>query len=164
MHSALKKIRENLTMTQADVSALIGVPLSTIRNWEQGKRNPPSWTLNLLIDRMMKERNEANETIDESSGVLSFMTIKKSIDKIAKQYDVKRMYLFGSYAKGEAKATSDVDLYMESELYGMDYFEFIEKLREQLHKKVEVLSQRTIEKDSTIDNEIRKTGVLIYER
>ncbi|MDD5070721.1 MAG: nucleotidyltransferase domain-containing protein, partial [Candidatus Omnitrophica bacterium] len=33
-------------------------------------------------------------------------------------------YLFGSYVKGQATASSDIDLYMESDLYGLEYFEF----------------------------------------
>jgi len=72
--------------------------------------------------------------------------------------------LFGSYAKGEATGHSDIDLFMESELFGLDYFEFIEALREHLGKKIELLSNKTIEKSSRIDLEIQNTGILIYQR
>jgi len=57
-----------------------------------------------------------------------------------------------------------VDLYMVSSLYGLEYFEFVEELRLALKKKVEVLSNKTVEKQSKIEEEITKTGVLIYER
>lgn len=53
---------------------------------------------------------------------------------------------------------------MESDLYGLEYFEFAEELRENLKKRVEVLSNKTIKKHSKIDEEIKRTGVLIYER
>lgn len=53
---------------------------------------------------------------------------------------------------------------MESDLYGLEYFDFVEQLRENLKKKVEVLSNKTIQEHSKIDEEIKKTGVLIYER
>ena len=53
---------------------------------------------------------------------------------------------------------------MESELYGLKYFEFVEQLRENLKKKMEVLSNKTIQEQSKIEEEIKKTGVLIYER
>ncbi|MDR2578742.1 MAG: nucleotidyltransferase domain-containing protein [Chitinispirillales bacterium] len=36
--------------------------------------------------------------------------IQEKVVPIAKQYGVERMYLFGSYARGDAKAKSDIDL------------------------------------------------------
>lgn len=164
MNQSLKAIRENLGLTQLDISNLIGIPVNTIRNWEQEIRTPSEWTLNLLIDRILRESNEQHTLIDESNSILSFLTIKKCVSKIAEKYAIKRIYLFGSYIKGQAKANSDIDLYMESDLYGLEYFEFVEQLRENLKKKVEVLSNKTIREHSKIDEEIKKTGILIYER
>lgn len=164
MNQPLKVIRENLGLTQLEISNLIGIPINTIRNWEQETRTPNEWTLNLLIDRILRESNEKKAIVDESTGILSFMTIKKNVTKIAEKYDIKRIYIYGSYVKGEATENSDIDLYMESDLYGLEYFEFVEQLREHLKKKVEVLSNRTIQEHSRIDEEIKRTGVLIYER
>lgn len=164
MNQSLKAIRENLGLTQLEISNLIGIPVNTLRNWEQETRTPSEWILNLLIDRILRESNEQHSVVDESTSILSFLTIKKSVAKIAEKYDVKRIYLFGSYVKGQATASSDIDLYMESDLYGLEYFEFVEQLRGNLKKKVEVLSNKTIQEHSKIDEEIKKTGVLIYER
>lgn len=164
MNQSLKAVRENLGLTQLEISNLIGIPVNTIRNWEQETRTPSEWTLNLLIDRVLRESNEQYTVVDESTGILSFLTIKKGVAKVAEKYDIKRIYLFGSYVKGQATANSDIDLYMESDLYGLEYFEFIEQLRGNLKKKVEVLSNKTIQEHSKIDEEIKKTGVLIYER
>lgn len=164
MNQSLKTVRENLGFTQLEISNLIGIPLNTIRNWEQEIRTPSEWTLNLLIDRILRDSNEQYTVVDESTGILSFLTIKKGVTEIAEKYHIKRIYLFGSYVKGQATANSDVDLYMESDLYGLEYFEFVEQLRENLKKKVEVLSNKTVQEQSKIDEEIKKTGVLIYER
>ena len=164
MNQSLKTVRENLGLTQLEISSLIGIPVNTIRNWEQEARTPSEWALNLLIDRILRESNEQHNVVDEATGILSFLTIKKNISEIAKKYDIERVYLFGSYVKGQATENSDVDLYMESDLYGLEYFEFVEQLRENLKKKVEVLSNKTVQKQSKIDEEIKKTGVLIYER
>lgn len=164
MNQSLKAIRENLGLTQLEISNLIGIPVNTLRNWEQETRTPSEWILNLLIDRILRESNEQHSVVDESTSILSFLTIKKSVAKIAEKYDIKRIYLFGSYVKGQATASSDIDLYMESDLYGLEYFEFVEQLRGNLKKKVEVLSNKTIQEHSKIDEEIKKTGVLIYER
>jgi len=164
MHPSLKIVRNNLNLTQKEVSNMIGVPINTIRNWEQESRIPSSWALNVLIDRMLGEINQQNIAVDESTGILSFLTIKKGVSKVAEKYDIERVYLFGSYSKGQATEDSDVDFYMISNLYGLEYFEFIEELRETLNKKIEVLSNKTVHENSKIEEEISKTGILIYER
>ena len=41
--------------------------------------------------------------------------IKEKIVPIAKQYDLSKIYLFGSYARGEADEKSDVDIALELE-------------------------------------------------
>lgn len=47
-----KAIRAASKLTQAEFAARIGVPLETVRNWEQGKRSPrgPARALLRLID------------------------------------------------------------------------------------------------------------------
>jgi predicted nucleotidyltransferase len=40
-------------------------------------------------------------------------TIKFCVEPIAKDYGIKKIYLFGSYAKGTANEDSDVDLLIE---------------------------------------------------
>ncbi|MGD9964565.1 MAG: nucleotidyltransferase domain-containing protein [Candidatus Izemoplasmatales bacterium] len=164
MSNNIKIIRDNLELTQEQVSLLTGVPVKTLRNWEQEVRKPSEWTIDLVMDRLLRVKLEEYAKIDEFTGVLSYLTIKENISKIAKNYDIEKVYLFGSYVKGQATQNSDVDLYMESDLYGLEYFEFVEQLREKLKKKVEVLSNKTIQEYSKIDEEINKTGVLIYER
>ena len=46
-------VRARTRLTQAQFAARIGVPLETVRNWEQGKRSPrgPARALLKLIDR-----------------------------------------------------------------------------------------------------------------
>ncbi|MBQ7564934.1 MAG: nucleotidyltransferase domain-containing protein [Lachnospiraceae bacterium] len=43
----------------------------------------------------------------------SINRIKEAVEPIAKEYGVKRVFLFGSYAKGTATESSDVDLLIE---------------------------------------------------
>ena len=37
---AVRELRRRAKLTQAQFAARLGVPLETIRNWEQGKRSP----------------------------------------------------------------------------------------------------------------------------
>ena len=164
MKCSIKTVRENINLTQEQVSSLTGVPVKTLRNWEQEIRTPSEWTSDLIVDRLLRIKLEEQLQIDDESGVLSFLTIKEKVQEIAKDYDIEKIFLFGSYVKGEANEQSDVDIYMESDLFGLSYFEFAEILRTKLHKRIGLLSNKTIEKMSDVYNEIKNTGVLIYER
>ena len=48
-----RNIRARTKLTQAEFAARIGVPIETVRNWEQGKRQPrgPARALLKLIDQ-----------------------------------------------------------------------------------------------------------------
>lgn len=164
MKSAIRVIRKNLGLTQTELSFKLGIPINTIRNWEQEIRKTSDWIIDLCIDRLLREKAEHESLLETSKDVLSFLTLKNKISNLAKKYDVDRIYLFGSYAKGQADANSDIDLYMESNLYGLEYFEFAEALRNALNKSIELLSDKTIQRDSLIHREIKQTGVIIFER
>jgi len=164
MSKNIKILRENLELTQEQVSLLTGVPVKTLRNWEQEVRKPSEWTIDLVMDRLLRVKMEEYFMNDESTGVISFLTIKENVNALAKNYDIDKIYLFGSYIKGTATKDSDIDIFIESTLYGLDYFGFAEALRERLGKKIGLLSNRTVEANSLIENEIYKTGVIIYER
>ena len=51
---------------------------------------------------------------DINPSVLTIKQIKDRILPILAKHNIHEVYLFGSYARGEAKNTSDVDIYCES--------------------------------------------------
>lgn len=79
-----------------------------------------------------------------------------------KKYDIKSCYLFGSYAKGKEKETSDVDLLIDSEITGLDFYGLVEELRNALHKKIDLLTMKSISNNSVMLTEILKDGIKIY--
>jgi putative transcriptional regulator len=48
-----RQVRSQTRLTQAEFAARIGVPIETVRNWEQGKRRPrgPARALLKLLDQ-----------------------------------------------------------------------------------------------------------------
>ena len=151
----IKKLREIFNLTQLELATLLGIPLKSIQNWEQGQRIPSPWVIDLIYDRALINK--------QNNKVLTYLEIKKAVKEVASKHDIKRVYLFGSYAKGLATPNSDIDLYIESNIYGLDYFELSEEFRIALKDhKVDMLSPKTVIKNSPIELEIKQSGILIY--
>lgn len=89
--------------------------------------------------------------------------IRDRTTPIAKAYGIGRMSLFGSYARGEAKEDSDVDLYIErGKLKSLlQYFDFIYELENALDCHVDVVT--TGIEDKQFLSAIMQEGVLLYE-
>ena len=90
-------------------------------------------------------------------------TIRKIVTPIARSFGIKRVYLFGSYAKGNANANSDVDLLIEKgtsmsllKLSGMR-----QMVQEALDISVDLVTTSGIEEE--FKNEIAGTEILLYE-
>ena len=79
---------------------------------------------------------------DIDSKVLTIKAIKEKIKPIMSKHNIKDVYLFGSYARGEANSNSDIDIYCDSgdlrSLY--DEVSFKEELENALNKKVDVIT------------------------
>ena len=75
-----------------------------------------------------------------------------------------KVYLFGSYSKEKATETSDVDLLVDSGLHGLKFLGLSEDIRTALDKDADVFDVSHIEPQSRIDNEIKDTGVVLYEK
>lgn len=94
-------------------------------------------------------------------------TIKEIADivkPIAEQYGVKKMYLFGSYARGEATEDSDVDFRIDKgSLKGLFSLSGLRiSISEALDKDVDLLTTNSLSDDFI--NEIKDDEVLIYEQ
>ena len=88
--------------------------------------------------------------------------IKTILQPIFMDYNIKKAILFGSYAKGLAKKYSDVDILVDSGLKGLAFFGLLEDVTTSLGKDVDMIDTSQLEKDSEVDKEIAKSGVLIY--
>jgi predicted nucleotidyltransferase len=77
---------------------------------------------------------------------------------------VKKVYLFGSYARGEADEKSDVDLLIDwdyAKIIGFDYVMWWEQIKEILHKEVDFVSVKYV--SPLIESDVNKDKILIYE-
>ena len=78
------------------------------------------------------------------------------------EYNIIYCYLFGSYAKGTADEKSDVDLLISGTVSGLRFYELAEKLREKLHKRVDLLDVNQLMGNINLLNEVLSDGLKIY--
>ena len=74
--------------------------------------------------------------------------IKPQIIKIIKKSGIKKAGIFGSYARGEQKASSDIDILIEP-TKEIGFFEIIkleDELKNKLNKKIDLLTYASIHK------------------
>ena len=92
--------------------------------------------------------------------------IKTKLRKLLKEKPVYKVILFGSYAKNEANENSDIDLLIDTNgaLKGFALLKLICEIQEKLNKEIDGYEKYEIIEDSFIDQEIKKTGVVIYEK
>ncbi|MCL2766775.1 MAG: nucleotidyltransferase domain-containing protein [Peptococcaceae bacterium] len=95
--------------------------------------------------------------------MLTQYRIREIVKEIAPQYGIKQVYLFGSYARGDATEESDVDIRVVGgniptlfELGGL-----YEDLIESLGRRVDVVLTKNIK--SGFYDVIRDEEVLIYD-
>ena len=102
--------------------------------------------------------------IDEEHGLLTIEDITRKCSKVLEQYDINFCYLFGSYAKGKATATSDVDLLISANVKGLKFYGLVEEIRGALRKKVDILDINQLKDNIELTEEIFKDGIKIYPK
>ena len=96
-------------------------------------------------------------------GTQTISNLKSVIGQLANQYGAERVYLFGSYARGEETERSDIDLRIDrGAIRGLQFAGLLGDLEDALGKKVDLIPT------SGMDESFRKTiapeEVLLYER
>ena len=153
----LKKLRLSKGLTQEEVSKLLGITRRTYIKYEQNENNIPKSKKDYIYYVL-----EKYGFVDEEHGILDLEKIKLICKSVFDQYEVNYAYLFGSYAKGKASNTSDIDILISMNISEYNYFELIEDLREKLKKKIDLLDISQINNNAILINEILKDGIKIY--
>jgi len=96
-----------------------------------------------MLDSISNRNAYIRELIleDVSPSVLTIKQIKERIKPVMERHHIKDIYLFGSYARGEAHRSSDVDIYCDrgdvKTLWEHSAFE--DELKDALGKDVDVI-------------------------
>jgi len=93
--------------------------------------------------------------------------INRFVDFLSKELNVKRVILFGSYARGTATEDSDIDIAIESSDFGDNYVKDWQKLYRCVWRSGvdPIIEPRPLHPagNTLINEEIVKNGIVIYE-
>jgi len=155
--SALKELRIEKGFTQQQVADMAGMSLRSYKSYENDVKKEGTLKYNYVLGKL-----QTINPIDEENGILSLKMITEKCKIVFEAYPVQYCVLFGSYAKGTANESSDVDLLVAADVRGLQFFGMVEKLRNALHKKVDVLDLEQLRGNLELTNEILKDGIKIY--
>ena len=98
--------------------------------------------------------------------IYSIDEIKEILFEILSKTEVEKAILFGSYAKKKPTPNSDIDILLDSngKVKGLKFYSIMGQIKEKLKKEVDVIEKSEINKNSKIEEEIEKTGVIVYEK
>jgi uncharacterized protein len=93
---------------------------------------------------------------------------KKVLIDLCKKHKVDSLFIFGSYAKGNEKQDSDVDLLVtfgDIDLYNYfdNYYSFLKSMEELFNKKIDLVSEKYI-RNPYLKKSIDDSKVMLYER
>lgn len=99
-----------------------------------------------------------------SDKIYSIDEIQKIVSTIARDYGVERVYLFGSYARGEATEKSDIDLCIDKgQLRGLLKLSgLLSDFSDSLNKPVDLVTSNSL--DPAFSDNIRKEVIVLYEQ
>ena len=153
----LKACRIEKKLTQAEAAQRLGISLRSYITYENDASKEETVKYRFLLQEIQKI-----DPLDEEHGILTIDDIREISSSIFSSYPIDFCYLFGSYAKGTAVDTSDVDLLISTTISGLRYYERTERLRQALHKKVDLLEVKQLLNNEELLIEVLKDGVRIY--
>lgn len=98
--------------------------------------------------------------------IYTIREIKSTLKFLLADKPVKKVVLFGSYAKQTATKNSDIDLIVDTDgkLRGFDFIKLVCQIENAFQKKLDCFEQYEIIPGSKMDLEIKNTGVTVYDR
>lgn len=150
----LQQLRKELGITQVQAANLCGVSRRTYQTYEETNNNKDA--ANILYEKL-KEIGFFN------GPVYGKKFIKETCSKIFANYpEIECAFLYGSYARGEAKPESDIDILVVCPAMGMKFFSLAGELSKAFSKDVDLKSHRQAIADANFLGEVLKDGIKIY--
>ena len=116
-------------------------------------------------------KNLIRRDLRGNNNILSQDSIRLLIRPVAKKYNIDKIYLFGSYARGDATPESDVDLMIEGGVFEgfQGYQQLCAAFQQALEKETDVAEYEAVKRNQTrsgrrFRDHFEKDKVLVYEQ
>lgn len=157
-------------MTKYQLAKKCGLPYGTLNDIITGKTDIAKCTGETLHKVANAVGCTVDELLAERFGTCAFdlNRIKKLIAPIAEKYGLRSVYVFGSYARGEASEDSDVDIMIDRKgssvhgIFGMNAL--FNELKEVLGKEIDLVTVQSLNQASTLGRNADFAENVIKER
>ncbi len=133
--------------------------VKSIREGKKFKKERIYLGANLNKEELKEKADQADKKLTENKINKNLIEIKSKIIKILKKNKIKKAGIFGSYAKGEQKKNSDIDILVEPPKgIGFGFIGIQFELENKLNKKVDLVSYNGLSpylKDKILSQEVR---------
>ncbi len=133
-----------------------------VRNMREGKKFKKQRIylgVNLTKDKLEKKQEQADKKLIQDKVNKTLNQIKPKIIQVLKKNNIKKAGIFGSYAKGEQKKNSDIDILVEPPKgIGFGFAGIEIELENKLGKKVDLVTYKYISpyiKKQVLNEEVR---------
>lgn len=154
----LKQKRKKLGITQIQAANACKVSRRTYQTYEETNK------INNTYAELYKKLEEIG-LFDGSNYISNPKYIKLVCSEvISKKYkEVRCVYLFGSYSRGEATGKSDVDLLVVSRSRDANFDTLSKDLEKRLNKKVDIISHKQLMNNEILLKKVLTEGIKIYD-
>ena len=113
MNLEIKELRKRTGLSQREFASSYGIPLSTLRKWEQGDAKPAPYIVSLIASRLQDRDYASCDTTDKKEAarrrIKDLLALQKKLCSEYSENDFN-VFLFGSYPTVRFKDDSDVDI------------------------------------------------------
>lgn len=169
MNSGFKEALNKSGMTMYSLAKQTDVPYTTINRLMNERLSINNCNAGAVF-KIASALGVQMETIMNDERVYSLEEIAELIAPVARKYNIPKVYIFGSYARGEADADSDVDLMIEGGNFGaLDVVGIMNDFQETLNKSVDLVTSETLLQKSTKErskkfiSNVNKEKIILYE-
>ena len=149
MNSGFKNALSDSGMTMYSLSKQTGLPYTTINRLVNEKLSINNCNAGAVF-KIASALGVQMEVLMEGECVYTLDEIAERIAPVAKKYNIPKVYIFGSYARGEANPDSDVDLMIEvGTLHGLEVIGALEEFKNVLKKPVDLITTRSLTQERT---------------
>jgi uncharacterized protein len=111
----VRRLREQAGVSQTELAERSGVAQSAISDYERGRKEPALSTLQRLATAVDLDVNVSFSPTPSAKTLASLRRRRRAILETCRRHGASNPRVFGSTAKGTARADSDIDLLVDLE-------------------------------------------------